>query len=65
MKEESGCLESNLEQQLYQANKQMKDVLDYCRMALEPFDDVKPRSWKTDSTSYPKRIKRSVPYWAL
>ncbi|MBC7201893.1 MAG: hypothetical protein H5U29_00015 [Pusillimonas sp.] len=26
----------------------LRDVLERCRLALEPYDDVKPRDWKSD-----------------
>ena len=28
--------------------QRMWDALNQCRVALEPYDDVKPRDWKTD-----------------
>lgn len=28
--------------------QEMWDALNQCRCALEPYDDVKPRDWKTD-----------------
>ena len=28
--------------------KQVRDALDFCRFALEPYDDIKPRDWSTD-----------------
>lgn len=34
--------------ELIGALAELKDVLDQCRLALEPYDDVKPRDWKTD-----------------
>ena len=40
-----------LEQQrdlLRTQNNQLVKALDECRFALEPYDDVKPRDWKSD-----------------
>ena len=28
--------------------QELRDALERCRFALEPYDDVKPREWKTD-----------------
>jgi hypothetical protein len=28
--------------------KELEGVIDKCRFALEPYDDIKPRDWKTD-----------------
>lgn len=28
--------------------QELRDALERCRFALEPYDDVKPRDWKTD-----------------
>ena len=27
---------------------QLVEVLEFCRFSLEPYDDIKPRDWKTD-----------------
>lgn len=28
--------------------KQLVEALEFCRFSLEPYDDIKPRDWKTD-----------------
>ena len=44
--------EFNAEQQanarLIAAAPELLEALKQCRLALEPYDDVKPRDWKTD-----------------
>lgn len=39
-----------IEQAVLQSTEiqEMWDALNQCRFALEPYDDVKPRDWKTD-----------------
>ena len=39
-----------IEQAVLQSTEiqELRDALERCRFALEPYDDVKPRDWKTD-----------------
>ena len=43
-----GYSESEANARLLAAAPDLLEALKQCRLALEPYDDVKPRDWKTD-----------------
>lgn len=35
-------------EELEAVGAQLVEALEFCRFSLEPYDDIKPRDWKTD-----------------